>query len=68
MKILLDIKDSKVSFILELLKNFKFVKIEPMTPYKADVLKDIKDSIEEYNLVKEGKVKARDAKDLLDEL
>lgn len=68
MKILLDIKDSKVSFILELLKNFKFVKVEPMTPYKADVLKDIKDSIEEYNLVKEGKVKARDAKDLLDEL
>lgn len=68
MKILLDIKDSKVSFILELLKNFKFVKIEPMTPYKADVLKEIKDSIEEYNLVKEGKVKARDAKNLLDEL
>ncbi len=32
MKLLLDIKDEKASFVLELLKNFKFVKTKELTP------------------------------------
>lgn len=35
MKILLDIKDSKAAFFMELLKNFSFVKAEPLKAGKA---------------------------------
>ncbi len=68
MKLLLDIKDSKAAFIIELLDNFKFVKTEPLTPYKAEVLKGIKQAVEEMKLIKEGTLKATPAEDLLDEL
>ena len=33
MKVLLDIKDSKASFFMELLKSFSFVKVKPLTPH-----------------------------------
>ena len=68
MKILLDIKDNKVAFVLELLKNFKFVKAEPLSPYRADILGSMKQAVEEMNLIKEGKLKGIAAKDMLDEL
>ncbi len=68
MKVLLDIKDSKAAFILELLQNFKFVKAEPLTPYKAEVLQGIKQAVEEMNLIREGKIEGRKAEDLLNEL
>lgn len=68
MKVLLDIKDDKAAFILELLDNFKYVKSEPLTPYKAEVLRGIKNSVEEMKLIKAGKLKAIPAKDLLNEL
>jgi len=45
MKVLLDIKDSKAEFMLELLKNFSFVKAESLTPSKAQFLKDLKGSV-----------------------
>ena len=68
MKVLLDIKDNKAAFILELLNNFKFVKAEPLTPHKAEVIHGIKTAVEEMKLIKEGKLKARPAKDLLNEI
>ena len=68
MKILLDIKDSKATFIMELLSNFKFVKVKTLTPYKAEVLEGLKVAVEEMKLIKEGKLKGIPAKDLLDEL
>jgi hypothetical protein len=68
MKVLLDIKDGKAEFVKELLKNFPFVKAEKLTPYKAGVLKGIKEAVEELKLVKAGKMKARNAADLIDAL
>jgi hypothetical protein len=68
MKVLLDIKDTKAQFVLELLKSFSFVKAKPLTPYKADVLEGIKEAVEEMNLIKAGKCKARNAEDFLNEL
>ena len=64
----MDVKDDKTAFILELLDNFKYVKSEPLTPYKAVVLSGIKNSVEEMKLIKSGKLKATSAKDLLNEL
>ena len=68
MKILLDIKDNKVEFVMEMLRNFSFIKAKPLTPYKAQVLQYLKEAVKNMNLVKQKKLKARPAKDLLDEL
>ena len=68
MKVLLDIKDNKAGFIMELLNNFKFVKVDTLTPHKAEVMQGMKQAVEEMKLIKQGKLKAIPAKDLLDEL
>lgn len=68
MKVLLDIKDSKAQFVLELLKSLSFVKAKQLTPYKADVLEGIKEAVEEMKLIKKGKLKGRPAEDLFNEL
>lgn len=68
MKVLLDIKEDKAPFILELLQNFKFLKAKPLTPYKAKILEDLQEAVEEVNQIKEGKKKAQPLSKFLDEL
>lgn len=68
MKILLDIKDNKVDFILELLQNFSFVKTEQISPKKAQLLAEFKASLEEVKMAKKNKIKLKSAEDLLKEL
>jgi len=68
MKVLLDIQDSKVPFVMELLKNLSFVKTKPLTDYKAEVLEGIKEAVEEMRLIKEGKLKGTPARELINEL
>jgi hypothetical protein len=68
MKVLLDIKDEKASFFMEILKNFSFVKATPITSEKATLIQDIKEAVEELVLVREGKLEARNAEDLINEL
>ncbi len=40
------------------------LKAETLTPYKAKVLRDVKEAVEELNLIRAGKLKARDAEEL----
>jgi hypothetical protein len=68
MKVLLDIKDNKAESLLDLLKSLPYVKTTTLTPYKARVLQNIKEAVEEMTLIKSGKLKARNAEALLDEL
>ncbi len=68
MKFVLEIKDSKAAALLTLLNDLPYVKTKPLTPYKAKVLEDIKEAVDELNLVLTGKVVARDADELLNEL
>ena len=68
MKLLLEIKDNKAEFILELLKNFSFVKTEPITPAKAEFLRELKGAVSEVTLAKQGKIKLQSAKDFLNDL
>ena len=53
---------------MELLKNFPFVKAKTLTPSKAQILEELKEAVENMTLVKQGKLKARPAKELLNEL
>ena len=68
MKVLLDIKDDKAAFIMELLHNFKFVKVKELTPYKAEVLEGIREAVEEVNQIKSGKKKAQPLSEFLNDL
>lgn len=58
MKVLLDIKDNKAEFVMELLRSLSYVKAEPLTPYKSEILKGLKDAVDEVNLIKAGKKKS----------
>jgi polyhydroxyalkanoate synthesis regulator phasin len=68
MKAVLEIKDSKASFVMELLDNFSFVKVRPIANEKALLLSEIKEAVDTLNLVKQGKLQARPAKELLNEI
>ena len=68
MKILLDIKDNKAFHLLEVLKSLPYVKAVQISREKAEFIEGLKESIEELNLIKQGKLKGTPAKKLLDEL
>jgi hypothetical protein len=69
MKVLLDVKDSKAAFLMEVLNSFPFVrKATPISSAKAELLEDLREAVEELKLVRQGKLEARDAESLLDEL
>lgn len=69
MKIILDIRDEKASFIMEVLKNFKDIKeAKLITNYKAEILEGLQDAVNEVKQIKQGKLKGIAGKDLLNEL
>jgi hypothetical protein len=69
MKVILDIKDSKADFILEILKAFPtYVKTKALTPEKAEIIEGLAESVREVKLHKEGKIQLKSARQLLDKL
>jgi hypothetical protein len=68
MKVKLDIKDNKAEFVLELLRNFSFVKTEPIPTKKVALVGDLKEAVKEVKLATEGKIRLQSAKDFLEEL
>ena len=69
MHVLVEIPDNKAAFGLEVLRNLAFVKkVNPMTPEKARLFEDLKEAVKEIKLHKEGKIKLKTARELLDEL
>lgn len=68
MKVLLDIQDNKAKHLLEVLKGLSYVKAKTISDEKALLMIEIKEAVENLNLVRKGKLKARPAKDLLNEI
>ena len=68
MRLILDIKESKAAFIIELLKNFSFVKIKTVSKEKSEQLESIAQAFSEVELIQEGKLKGIPANELIDEL
>jgi len=62
MKVLLDIQDNKAAFIMELLKNFAFVKATKLTDSKTPTLsKEQKEAINEgINDLEEGRISSHE--------
>jgi len=69
MKVILDIKDSKAAFIMEMLAGFSaYVKAKPIGAAKAKIIEDLAKSSEEVRLHKEKKLTLKSAEDFLSEL
>jgi hypothetical protein len=68
MKFVLDVKEGKADAHLAFLNDMPYVKTTPLTFYKAKVLQDVKEAVDEMNLALSGKIAARDADELLNEL
>jgi hypothetical protein len=68
MTVLLEITDNKVQFLMELLNSFSFVKIKPVNNEKTMLFEDIIEAAHEVSLHKQGKIKLKTARELLNEL
>ncbi len=69
MKVLVDISDKKANFSLEVLRSLAFVKkANPISNEKYLLMEEIKEAVEEINLIKSGKKQARNVEDFLNEL
>jgi len=53
---------------MEVLKSLPYVKAMQLTDFKAELMSDIREAVEEIKLIKSGKLKARNAEEFLDEL
>lgn len=68
-EVTLYIPEKKFSFFMELINSLDFVKKEEgPTQSKEQDAKGFKEAVRQINLVKQGKLKARDARELLHEL
>lgn len=68
MKVLLEIKDSKADFVMELLNSLSYVKTKPLGKPGSKLEKEIKEAVEEMKLIRAGKKKANDAEEFLNGL
>ncbi|MGM0580811.1 MAG: hypothetical protein ACQETL_09030 [Bacteroidota bacterium] len=70
MKVILDIKDNRSPFFLELLKSLDYVNIlkEVKGKEKSKSINDLIEAFIEVKLHEESKIKLKKAKDFLDEL
>ena len=68
MKVLPDIPDHKVASWIEAFGGISYLKAQTLTPYRAQVLEDLKEGVEQVKLAKQGKVKLKPARKLLNEL
>jgi len=67
----LNIKDDKVSFFLDLVKNFDFVIVENhdyIELTKETIKENIMKGLKEVQLIEQGKMKATPLKEFLNEL
>lgn len=72
-KLILEIPENKYQFFLELLSNFDYVRIAEIKPHKLsskqkEFVDDLKQSIKEVELHRQGKIKLQTAREFLNEL
>lgn len=71
MKLVVEVKDSKAEFFLELLKSLPFVKAqkaEKSGSENAEILRSVRSAVKELKAAKKGKLAGRPIQELLDEL
>jgi len=68
MQYLLEVKDNKDKFLLEMLKHFRFVKTRPLSKENVRFITELQESVEQVKKAKKGTLKLQKAKDLINEL
>lgn len=70
MKIILDIKEDRISFFMELIKNFDFISNikEVNEDNKSQFVEDLAEAFNDIRLHEQGNKKLKSAKELLNEL
>lgn len=68
MKLLVEVPDEKAKSFLEMLKKLAYVKTEKLNRKDEEFYEGLKEAVEEVNLAKQGRIKLKSAKELLDEL
>ncbi|HBX53372.1 MAG: hypothetical protein A2275_11995 [Bacteroidetes bacterium RIFOXYA12_FULL_35_11] len=68
-QIVLTIPENKISFFMELVRNFKFIKIEQTADVnESEIIEGIRQGLKEVQLIEQGKMNATPLKDFLNEL
>lgn len=72
-QVTLHIPENKIPLFIEFAKSISFikrieVKDEDEAPTKTQVLSGVRQAVKEMNLIKAGKLKAKDARELINEL
>jgi len=78
-QIVLNIPESEYHFFMKVIKNFPFVEVDEkrnkllaleakLTPAKLKIWLNIKEGLKEVELIQQGKLKAKSAKEFLNEL
>ena len=67
-QVILNIKESKFQFFMELVRSLDFVQIDDDGDGKEAILSNIKKGLEEVKLARQGKLKTTPAKDFLNDL
>jgi hypothetical protein len=69
-EVTLYIQENKFKFFMDIVRNFDFVKVADIDngDSKEDIIDNIKTGLNEIKLIEKGKLKARPAKDFLNEL
>ncbi|MDR1981694.1 MAG: hypothetical protein LBQ39_08785 [Tannerellaceae bacterium] len=68
MKVLIDIPDAKAPYLLEVLNHISYVKVKMLADGKAKLMSEVREAVEEMQLVGVGKKKVRNVEDFLNEL
>jgi hypothetical protein len=67
-RVVLDIPDNKISFFMELVNNLGFKKVKRLSKEQKEFIDDLKDSLNEVELHRQGKIKLQPARDFLNEI
>jgi hypothetical protein len=70
-QVTLHIPDNKYPLFMELAKSIDFIKkidVVEEAPTKKQIVQGVEQAVKEINLVKAGKLKAKDARQLINEL
>lgn len=70
MKVILDIRDNRIPFFMELVKSLDYINVvkEVKDENKSQFVTDLAEAFNDVKLYEQGKKKLKSAKDLLNEL
>ncbi|HSF55519.1 MAG TPA: hypothetical protein VLA71_17315 [Algoriphagus sp.] len=68
MKLLVEVPEEKASFFLELLQQLDYVKAKKLRRKDEEFYEGLREAVDEVSLAKQGKLKLKSARELLDEL